>query len=137
MQAIGSILAIFVAIWISWRSDERARRLVREERDRVTAIVRNSLLNIFKQVKWEFEINSKTIEAYAFQASLKDISILRHKLCADVIDAALIRREAAKQLDATDAMLLNDAFATFQSYNRRVEAFIIYLQSQHDPVMSY
>lgn len=137
VQAVGSIVALGVAIWLSWSSDKRARRLVYEERERVTAIVKSSLLGTFQRLKWGFETRKAAVDRLGFQAKASDVSSLRHGLCLDLVESALSRRVEAQQLEAADAVVAIEVFEALSHYKEQVETFARYLEAQEDRHMYF
>lgn len=64
IQAVGSVIAIFVAIYIGWSSDKRARELVEKERARQAGIVAAGAAALVNRVQARAQLGGKVLEGF-------------------------------------------------------------------------
>lgn len=63
VQAVGSIAAIGVAIWIGYQSDKRARTLVADERKRQATVAASIVANTIRRVALDLRLKRKELDS--------------------------------------------------------------------------
>lgn len=129
VQAIGSVLAIFAAIWVGERSSKQSRNLVENERRRQADIAASTIAMKFHLAS--VELQKKSQHALAISAQVKSGQIPKLDKIALNKLFLLTRYESLAQLrsnvmlfDRDTGIFVNAAFDIIDDYNPTIELSI-------------
>ena len=123
VQAVGSILAILVAIWLGERSARQSRDLVDNERKRQAAIAASSIAARFRmlsdQLKHQVSVSREIIDSETLPTEV--IAIVESFVKLREPELFIAYREYAKYFDLETGIAVNKTLDMIENQNNGID----------------